>query len=204
MRLLDMDLSEAIELAEHWLKTSVPSRQEIEIHQAEQHWWPANSIRHDFCRQVSFAIPCSQALTQIAHHSPRLIEVGAGTGYWTALLAQQDVDIIATDSHTNGYGLRIGHYFDVQQADAANAIEQYPDRDVFMCWPSYDEEWTTRAVAAIRKSGRLLHLISEGHGGCCGHEDMFNLLDAHFDPIVRVFLPQWPGIHDDLVIYRRK
>ena len=47
---------------------------------------------------ASFAIPNEAALATIAENAP-LIECGAGTGYWSALLQQRGVDVLAFDSH---------------------------------------------------------------------------------------------------------
>lgn len=46
---------------------------------------------------VSFGIPSEEALEAIAACAP-LVEVGAGTGYWSAVLQQRGVDIVAFDS----------------------------------------------------------------------------------------------------------
>ena len=46
---------------------------------------------------VSFAIPNEPALAAIAAHAP-LVEVGAGTGYWSAVLQHRGVDCVAYDA----------------------------------------------------------------------------------------------------------
>ncbi|PNW76347.1 hypothetical protein CHLRE_12g552827v5 [Chlamydomonas reinhardtii] len=48
---------------------------------------------------VSWAIPSAEALEVIAQQSGgRVVEVGAGTGYWAWLLARRGVDVVAVDN----------------------------------------------------------------------------------------------------------
>ena len=49
-------------------------------------------VRHSF----AFAVPNDAALDALASLSP-LLEVGAGTGYWAALLRRRGADVVATD-----------------------------------------------------------------------------------------------------------
>jgi len=48
-------------------------------------------------KTISYAIPSPENLQVIGQYAP-LVEVGAGTGYWSAILQQQGVDITAYDS----------------------------------------------------------------------------------------------------------
>ena len=53
-------------------------------------------LRKKLIWAYSWAIPSNEVILKIAQHSP-LLEVGAGTGYWSWLLRQARADIIATD-----------------------------------------------------------------------------------------------------------
>ena len=70
----------------------------------------AKLVISPLCHAVSFAIPTEAALEAIAEHAP-LIECGAGTGYWSALLQQRGIDVIAYDSHPVALGSTTNHFF---------------------------------------------------------------------------------------------
>lgn len=70
----------------------------------------AKLIISPLCHVVSFAIPSEAALALIAEHAP-LIECGAGTGYWSALLQQRGVDVIAYDSQPPTRNSTNNHFF---------------------------------------------------------------------------------------------
>jgi tetratricopeptide (TPR) repeat protein len=54
--------------------------------------------RDSLVRKYSWAIPDEEALATIGSYTP-LVEIGAGTGYWAALLRKRGADMIAYDSH---------------------------------------------------------------------------------------------------------
>ena len=74
-------------------------------------------------QSVSFAIPNEVAIAAIAAHAP-LVEVGAGTGYWSAVLQRRGVDILAFDSQppTSAFNNAFFHarYTDVARGDGAS------------------------------------------------------------------------------------
>ena len=50
-------------------------------------------------RTFSYAIPSDEILKQIVTLAPRIVEMGAGTGYWSAMLSRNGADVIAYDAH---------------------------------------------------------------------------------------------------------
>lgn len=161
------------------------------------------SARSVFIQDVSFAVPCQEAIAAIASEGA-VLEGGAGTGYWAALLANLGCDIIACDpSEISRYGQKIGRYHPIVQVSAQKAIDLYPDRNLLLVWPSYGEEWATEA-ARLLASGRLLFLVSEGRSGAVASNSLFDLLDKSYAYVGEIVIPQWCGIHDFLAIYRRR
>jgi hypothetical protein len=53
-------------------------------------------------RIISFAIPSNDVIEHIVGIAPRILEVGAGTGYWSYLLSKFGADIIAYDARPPG------------------------------------------------------------------------------------------------------
>ena len=93
---------------------------------------------------ASFAIPNDAALAAISACAP-LIECGAGTGYWTALLQHHGVDVLAYDSqppsiaHNNGFFH--GTYADVQRGDGRCLFDEEGGRELaaralLLIWPN--------------------------------------------------------------------
>jgi hypothetical protein len=164
----------------------------------------AYTARRTFISQISFAIPCKEALDTIRINSPSLIEIGAGTGYWSALLARAGVDTLACDTaqQVSRFGQSIGAYHPVAHLSAGRFIKLNPGRDVLMAWPDHSATWSAR-LADKMHCNRLLYLIGEGRGGCTGCDELFEVLDADFEEVADIQIPQWEGIHDRLTVHRK-
>lgn len=50
------------------------------------------------CWKFSWAVPSTPVLEFMVERSPKIVEVGAGTGYWARLLTECGADIIALDT----------------------------------------------------------------------------------------------------------
>lgn len=161
----------------------------------------AISMRHKFTEEFAWAIPSEEAIRKIVKFSP-IIEIGAGKGLWARLIQSAGADIIAFDNFSWDKDQPV--YFDVQKGTASKA-KLYPERTLFLCWPPYDESMALKALVSYHKAGgRKLVYIGEGHGGCTGCDKFHEYLYHHFDEIDGMGIPQWPGIHDRMTIYKRK
>ena len=98
-------------------------------------------------RCISHAVPTGQALRTLSKLGP-IIEVGAGSGYWTAMLLERKVDAMAYDldppdpsTLTNGFAFR--SFATVHKADGASLFQADPqlarERTLLMVWPG---QWT--------------------------------------------------------------
>ena len=86
--------------------SSNSSMREASIPRLGRALWPPicdsllESWRHNcrdwLARLYAFAVPNEMALNELSLHSP-IVEVGAGTGYWSSLLKHKGVDIVAYD-----------------------------------------------------------------------------------------------------------
>lgn len=158
--------------------------------------------RLSMTQKYSWAIPNAEAIARIASFSP-LIEIGAGMGYWAKLIAEAGADIIAFDADpggladTNVYHItRTPLYFPVQ-IGGPEKIAENPGRTLFLCWPPYDDPFVTQCLDVYH--GDTLIYVGEGHGGCTGWDER---LDA-WKVADYVYLPQWEGIHDYLMVFKR-
>jgi len=162
-------------------------------------------VREDYIHRYGFAIPCREAIEAIRKYSP-ILEVGAGTGYWAALL---DCDIIATDIGRASPELikqkkwfKPGSHFPVKKMSAEKAMKKWPDRNLFFCWPSYDEPWPTEALKNL-KFGKYVIYIGESEGGCTADDAFHQELRDKFEEVEDIPIPQWRGMHDNLWVYKK-
>lgn len=158
-------------------------------------------LRRELCKEYAWAIPTDEALDAIAQYSPQgLVEIGAGTGYWAGLLRKRGLFVVAYDSSP----------YDNIHADAKwSAVETggpekaalWPQLTLFLCWPPYDDPMAALCLNAY--AGDTLIYIGEGDSGCTGDETFHKELEAKWEEIGDISLPQWEGIHDGLYVYQR-
>ena len=144
-------------------------------------------------------------MTELAAHAP-LVEIGAGTGYWTMLLRERGVDIIAYDLHPPVTGAEDNHFHQnvptwtqVLQGGAECAA-YHPKRAIFLCWPPISP-MADEALLAYR--GNCVIYIGEGHGNCTADDAFHYQLEKEWRHIKTVPVLRWWGCHDGMMIYER-
>jgi hypothetical protein len=163
--------------------------------------------REHLCDKYSWAVPNEAALKAIAKHAP-IVEIGAGRGYWAKLLQDRGVDIIPYDINPPSLGNNSYHrgfhkltWTEVFSGNAKKAA-LHNDRTLFLCWPPYD---TSCAFDALNNyTGKKVIFVGEEQGGCTGDNKFFSLLSKNFKMTKQISIPQWFGIHDSLMIFKRK
>jgi hypothetical protein len=183
------------------------------------------SRRRELAAIFAWAIPDGPALGLVARHSP-LLECGAGTGYWAALLAPHGADVLASDVAPPGQtapghgaaaaaGPPTGNPFhgthprwtDVEPLDAARAVRAHPGRTLLLCWPPYDDDSGSYAALRAYRGDVLLYVGDlpgpDGMPGATGTARFHRELALNWTPAEWAALPNWPGLADRLVVYRR-
>jgi len=159
--------------------------------------------REAFMIYFGFAMIVSETIDELLPYGP-FLEVGAGSGYLSRLLANRGADVIATDIiDQQHYGFTHGRWFDIVKMDAADAAARHPDRTVLMSWPCMGEDWSAQVLDAIVPGQKVLH-IGEGRGGCTGCARLYDLLGTCFERVEGISLPRFYGMHDAAAIYRRR
>ena len=195
--------------------------------------------RRELAALFAWAIPDEGALAVLARHAP-LLECGAGTGYWAALLRARGADVLASDlippgsTAGGGAGATAGGgaanpvpgdgganrmaagvagnryhsgrrpWTEVQAASAVDAVRaaRTSGRTLFLCWPPFDDDGAS--YAALRAyGGDVLIYAGGGPGGPTGTVRFHRELELNWHPTEQVALPNWPGLRDRLVVYRR-
>lgn len=169
-------------------------------------------LREPLVRALSWAIPDDETIEWMAATCPRILEIGAGRGYWAALLTEAGADVVAFDCaiEDGGMGENGWHqagadrvptlWFPVRLGGPEQAAA-FPARTLFLCWPPM----TDMALDCLKHyQGDSLVFVGEGEGGCCATDDFFVALGRDWELIEERDIPQWPMIHDYLSLYRRK
>ena len=163
--------------------------------------------RHELVAKYSWAIPNQEAIDALVQHSP-IVELGAGTGYWASLVAAAGGEIVCFDNRTfpgkeEGVWLYQDQpsYYPVAEGDES-VLSAYPQHSLLLCWPNYHSSFASDALKAFQ--GQTVLFIGENEGGCTGDQAFFDLLDAQFEFVESVNIPQYYGIRDGLMIFRRK
>ena len=171
--------------------------------------------RFELTHRYAWAVPDPATLAFVAAHcGPRVVEVGAGTGYWAWQLAQLGADVAAYDTHPPDRG---GSYFHspwdpehgptmaarplfhpVRRGGPARALA-HPDRTLLLCWPPPADPMARRTLACYQ--GDRLVLIADEP--CCGDERFYAQLDRWWEQVDEHRPVQWFGIKDRVTVYDR-
>lgn len=158
------------------------------------------TLRNAWIKQFGFAIPCAELFGALQTHQP-VVEIGAGSGYLTALARRNGIDIIGTDSMGGRYGFEHGHHDEKQIKMAGKtAVRRFRDRTVFCSWPSLGKTWFRQACRAMRIGQRLIVIREE----CCAEESAWDYLDQCFIAEGIIEIPAWPLINDYAAVYRKR
>jgi hypothetical protein len=155
--------------------------------------------RYPLLKKYSFAIPNEEAIHVIKDISLDypVIELGAGAGYWAYLIQQIGGNITPYDIGDWFWGNQWTH---IHQSNEEILIGK-KDISLFLCWPPYDEDMGYNCLKLFE--GPIFIYVGEGPFGCCANRKFFDLLDEEWTPELSISIPQWPGIHDSLVVYKK-
>ncbi len=156
--------------------------------------------RYKLCGEYAWAVPCEEALAVIERHGA-VVEGGAGSGYWTKLLRERGVDVVAYDVAPYENRWVGGRWADVL-VGSAEQMAQHRDRTLLLVWPPLESSMGLDHVVA--HGGQTVVYVGEGRGGCTGDDAFHDYLDENFDLIEEVSIPRWGGIHDTMMVFRRK
>jgi hypothetical protein len=172
----------------------------VRVHQ--QIDWPKHlDERPALVQRYSWALPTDAALDLVARYAP-LVEMGAGGGYWTHLLRQRGVDILAYDRerpHDDNYFAR--HQWTQVDPGTPRVLRDHPDRSLFLCWPPSRSAMATNCL----KNWRGRHVVHVGEWRIStGSSGFHDRLEAGFELVDKLSIPQWEGMYDMLTVWRRK
>jgi hypothetical protein len=162
------------------------------------------------CRKYSWAIPNEKALKTIEDLGP-IVEIGAGSGYWAALLRARGTDVVAFDKYpiesgSSWHGGADKSWTEVLKGDE-RSVAKYTDRTLMLSCPPPEDPMAFNALQAF-KGDTLIYI--GGPAPRKGAHDLYGDLAFHqelrdkWKAVERVNLPQWPGRDYSLFVYRRR
>ncbi len=159
----------------------------------------AGQHRYELIKKYSFAIPSTEVLKYISEQTSKIIELGAGSGYWSRMLDIYGIDVVAFDNYCENYGFT-QKWFDVQEG-SVEQLKKYSDRSLLLCWPSYETSFAYNCLKNY--TGREIFYIGEGSGGCTGNSLFHEKLENSFELKEIVSLPNYSGIYDKLFHFKK-
>jgi hypothetical protein len=158
--------------------------------------------RRDFVQEFAWAVPSDEAIKAIIGQGP-VVEIGAGNGYWASLIAQVGGDIVATDIGSEQFKFT-KQWHPTEKLGALSAVEKYgANRALLSVWPCYQQHWATEALLAYQ--GDTFIYVGESSWGCTGDAELHAIREdeTKWKETLCLRLPQWDGIHDELIVYKR-
>ncbi|CEM05295.1 unnamed protein product [Vitrella brassicaformis CCMP3155] len=175
-----------------------------------------------FCAEkFSFSVPSWAALSRLSARFLSIVEVGAGTGYWSSLLRSLGSDVIAVDACTEAehrWTIQYGRWHPVRHKQGSQLFskpagllpatataapvavrESEPNelhsRALLYCWP--------RGSPPPGLDGyRGQHVVLVG---CDDAEGVGGIMaTGEWEVEERMSLPQWPDIGDGVWTFKRK
>ena len=155
-------------------------------------------------RTYSYAIPSNEFHKVIGVLcGDKIVEIGAGTGYWAKYLSQFGFDILAFDQIEGRSQYCDDIYYYHVDLGGPEVLSWTSDRTLLLCWPPYDTSFAYDCLKAY--TGNYVISVGEGYGGCTGDDKFHNLLEEEWEVIHGNYdCLNFYGIHSSEYIYQRK
>lgn len=176
--------------------------------------------RSEFTRSMSWAVPTREAIQQILKWSSggKIIEIGAGRGLWAKLLRDEGALVEASDPNPpdenhffknwSNEADRDGHVYDqIERVSGEEHASRSETGDTLMIvWPYFedsgDSDWQASAVRNFK--GDKIVFVGEHEGGATGSPQFWREINKNWTVAGHVEIPKWAGMHDSVMLFRRK
>jgi hypothetical protein len=155
-----------------------------------------SQVQIEHGNRYSWAVPTPEAVEAIAEYAVPVVDFGAGSGYWSMLLHQAGVDVVAYDDWSWG---KPKLWFPVKDG-GVEALSNHHDRAMLLVWPPAESSMAINALRAW--DGDLLFYVGEILR-VNGTPAFFGALSREWHLERRVDLPNWRGKVDELYVLRR-
>ncbi len=172
------------------------------FHLAGQRPQRYEGLRGYMTEHYSYAIPSEQALRELSPVNGKTVEIGAGNGYWAALVRARGGDIRAVDAW-KGYSFHANETWTHVETGTEKVLADCADRNLFMSWPSGNGVASDALDIYLRHGGRKVIYVGEPDAEIMADEEFFATLSKEMKLTKTVLIPQWPSIKDAMFIYQR-
>ncbi|KAF1323572.1 Clavaminate synthase, partial [Globisporangium splendens] len=182
-----------------------------------------NNCRDWCCHLYAYATPTPEALGVVSKYAP-LVEMGAGTGYWSSLLQVQKTDIVAYDKcppSTDGGSETTEQTGGRARKQERNAYHgQVPPfcaigkggpevlkqddmkaRNLFLCYPPPHDDMAFNCLRFFQ--GEYVIHVGEWQGDT-GDRRFEKELETRFNLVNEHLLPNWGNSAYSLTVWKRK
>lgn len=172
------------------------------FHLAGQRPQRYEGLRGYMTEHYSYAIPSEQALRELSPVNGKTVEIGAGNGYWAALVRARGGDIRAVDAW-KGYSFHADETWTHVETTTEKVLADCADRNLFMSWPSGNGVASDALDIYLRHGGRKVIYVGEPDAEIMADEEFFATLSKEMKLTKTLPIPQWPGMKDAMFIYQR-
>jgi hypothetical protein len=154
-------------------------------------------LRRKFVGIISFAIPNATAIAEIKKFvaTDKVLEVGAGLGFWAKLLRLIDIDVLSTDIEEQPIS-----YIPIEKIDGVEAVKKYKDRNVLMMiWPEY-KEWPNEVLQNFT-GNKFIYI---GNFSECASEKFYERCENEWNIVTTVETARWVDFNGDVYLYKKK
>jgi hypothetical protein len=169
--------------------------------------------RDEYCKSVGWSITSTNVTKKIVEHIGEdcVLSLAAGRAAQETLLAAQGVKIVCTDINPPE-----NSWMPVERLDNDQAVAKWrPQCEIAMLvWPAHIRRrysWepdtpipSCHTYEAILKGNFKKIIIIGEEDGCTGSEILEEFLFKNYREVDKEWLPNWPGISDNLRILVRK
>jgi hypothetical protein len=185
----------AVSANPYW-ETVAPSVFEHEGRRVVNGGNPEGSARLAYAQMLlqgiySYAIPAPETIEWVNafRAGQRIVELGAGRGYWAAQLAHAGIPVDAYDTEPPDTTENVSFPRGGKQSDVWHPVEHLDDRAgradhvLFLCWPpGWGSTMASEALQSFERSGgRRLIFIGQPRGGMTGDDAFFDALSAGWE-----------------------
>lgn len=153
--------------------------------------------RMEFIDEYGYSVTTREAARCVARHAPEagVLSAGAGNGYDAHLFEQAGVDVRAVDVEVPDET-----WTDVEEADAIELAAE-TERALYVAWPPRNVPLAEQLLDAYE--GETLIYAGEPKACDPNNEAFHDRLAANWTMVATLDLPSWPGINDNLTVYRQ-
>jgi hypothetical protein len=186
--------------------------------ESDYHYSPSMNLlsmmRYKYIREFGFTLLSEGVVEHLTSQlkDKKVLEVGAGSGFLSSCLKNNNIDITPVDAHhvdVNSYGFKTP-YTDIVVTNAIDYLKesfnQEPFEVIIMSWPNYDNSFASDILQHMQ-SGQTLYYSGESYGGCTGDDTFFSLLETkttlneELTNHLQLEGLHWDGLHDRWYVY---